>query len=54
MTEDKQKIRIKIEKIKTGAVKYRNFQLDIDALADVQERIGKEENGYRIVSYEIK
>ena len=32
---------------------FRSYKLNIDSLHDIQTRVGKKENGYRIISYTL-
>lgn len=48
------KIRVCIVKLSTKQTKYVNYNLDVDMLANIQSKVGVNQNGYMIKSYEIE
>lgn len=48
------KIRVKLKKLSNGAIKFVNYQLDVDMLNNIQSKVGEKQGDYMIVSYNIE
>ena len=49
-----QQIRVKIKKISTNTVRYVNYDLDVDMLFSIQNKLNVPQGDYMIIDYKVE